>query len=54
MQLLMPKKIAAVTISGGTEKGDGGALAPTFFRGVPGGALIYVFTSTILPLHECI
>ena len=31
------------------------ALAPhIFFRGGPGGALIYAFVSTILPLHECI
>ena len=43
------------TIGGetGGEGGGGGPGLPLFFRG-GWWALIYVFISTILPLHECI
>ena len=45
----------ASSIGSGSGGGRGGGLAPPlFFRGGPGGALIYEFISTILPLHECI
>ena len=35
-------------------RGGGGAGPPTFVSGGTLGGLIYAFTSTILPLHECV